>query len=76
LSHAGANETKQLLFKAEEKALVQYILQVSSQGHPLSKNQVQEIAKQIRQEHVLKINNMSITLIEYPPISSEWVDWL
>ena len=32
------------------------------------------MAEQIRYECVSKINDVSITLIEYPPIEDQWVD--
>ena len=70
-SRAEANETKQILSAAKEKALVQWILKVSSAGYPPRKSQVREIAKQIRRELVSKINDASITLVEYPQSGKE-----
>ena len=73
-SRAEAKEEMQLLAKAEEDTLVQWILDVSKAGYPPRKPQVWEMAEQIRYECVSKINDVSITLIEYPPIEDQWVD--
>ena len=73
-SRAEAKEKMQLLAKAEEDTLVQWILDVSKAGYPPHKPQVQEMAEQIHYERVSKINDASITLIEYPPIEDQWVD--
>ena len=73
-SRAEAKEEMQLLAKAEEDALVRWILDVSKAGYPPRKPQVREIAEQIRRERVSKINDASITLVEYPPIGDQWVD--
>jgi len=73
-SRAEANEEKQLLSCGEERALVRWILEVSKDGYPPHKLQVREMTEQIRRERVSKINDASITLVEYPPIGVEWVD--
>ena len=73
-SRAEANETKQLLSQAEERALIQWILEVSKAGYPPRKPQVREMAEQIRRGRISKINDVSITLVEYPPIGEQWVD--
>ena len=65
---------KQLLSGGKERALVLWILKVSNNGYPPHKAQVQEMAEQIHCKYVLKINDASITLVEYPVIGEEWVD--
>ena len=50
-SRAEANETKQILSAAEEKALVQWILEVSSAGYPPRKSQVREMAERLHAEN-------------------------
>jgi hypothetical protein len=65
---------KQILSAAEEKALAQWIVEVSRNGFPPRKSQVHEMAEDIRQQRVAKINDASITLVEYPPIGEQWVD--
>jgi len=71
-SRAEANEAKQILSAAEEKALVKWILEVSQNGYPPRKSQLREMAEDIRQQRVSQINDASITLVEYPPIGMEW----
>ena len=73
-SRAQANEAKQLLSQAEEKALVRWIHEVSMDGYPPRKPRVREMAEEIRRQRISKINDASITLVEYPPIGDEWVD--
>jgi Tc5 transposase DNA-binding domain len=73
-SRAEANKKKQILSAAEEKALVKWILEVSEHGYPPRKSQLREMAEDIRQQRVSKINDASIILVEYPPIGREWTD--
>jgi hypothetical protein len=73
-SRAVASEAKQILSAGEEKALVKWILDVSQSGYPPRKSQLREMAEDIRQQRVSKINDASIILVEYPPIGTEWTD--
>ena len=52
-SSSEANETKQILSAAEEKALVQWILEVSSAGYPPRKSQVREMAEPLHVENTI-----------------------
>ena len=67
-SRAEANEIKQILSAAEENALIKWILEVSQNGYPPRKSQLREMAEDIRQQRVSKINDASMILVEYPPI--------
>jgi len=62
------------LSRAEEKALVRWILEVAKAGYLPRKPQVHEMAEQIRHDCVSKIHYASIAIVEYHPISEEWVD--
>jgi len=73
-SRAEANEAKQILAAGEEKALVQWILEVSEHGYPPRKGQVRQMAEDVRQRRLAKINDASMILVEYPSIGDEWVD--
>jgi len=76
-SRAKASKEKQVLFAAEEKSLAQWIVDVNRNGYPPRKSQVREMAEDIRQQRVSKINDASMILVEYPPIGKDWVDrWL
>jgi len=73
-SRADANEAKQALSKGEEKALVQWILEVSKTGYPPSKPLLRTMAEHIRQQRVSQINDASMILVEYPPLGTQWVE--
>jgi len=73
-TRAEANEAKQLLSRGEERALVQWILDVSKAGYPPRKSLVRQMAEEIRQARVSKINDGGIILVEYSPIGEQWVD--
>jgi Tc5 transposase DNA-binding domain len=73
-SRAEANEPRQALSKGEEKALIQWILNVSKSGYPPSKALVRSMAEHIRRQRVSQINHVSIILVEYPLLGGEWID--
>ena len=64
---------KQALLKGEEKALIQWILEVGKNGYPPSKSLLRTMAEYIRRERVSEINDMSMILVKYPPLGTEWV---
>lgn len=68
---AEADEAKQLLFVAKEKALVQWITKVSQNEYTLWKSYLWEMAEDIRQQCVSEINDVSIILVKYPLIGEE-----
>ena len=72
-SRAEAHEFQQLLHNYEEKALVVWITMMASTGNPVGHAVVREMAKDIRNQRLIGINDESMSLIEYPPIGQSWV---
>jgi hypothetical protein len=73
LTRAEANEAKQILSGAEEEALRRYIKQLSRSGYPPSYVTVREMAAEIQQRRVAKLNfEEGMELVQYPPIGADW----
>ena len=70
-SRAQANKAKQALYEAKEKALVQQIFELTKSGYSHDKVQLREMAEEIRQKLVAKINDASFVLVEYPSLGFE-----
>jgi hypothetical protein len=54
--------------------LVHWILETSKNGYSLRKYQLLQIAKDIHQQHVSKINDTLMIFVEYSPIGEQWAD--
>ena len=72
-SRAQAKESAQHLSIAEEKVLARWISQLSTTGYPPRHALVKEMAEEIRQQRVRRVNDASIQLVRYPPIGKEWI---
>jgi 4-hydroxybenzoate polyprenyltransferase len=72
-SCAQAKENDQHLSAAEEKALVRWILMMTSTGHPVPYRFLGEMAEEIRRQRLCKINDDTITLITYTPLGKRWI---
>ena len=68
-SCAQAKEEEQHLSKAEEKSLVRWALMMTCTGHPVGYRFLGEMAEEIRQKRICKINDDSVTLVSYDPLS-------
>ena len=68
-SYAQAREDAQHLSKAEEKSLVRWALMMSCTSHPVEYRFLGEMAEEIRQKRICKINDDSITLVSYDLLS-------
>jgi hypothetical protein len=71
-SCAEAKEEEQNLSKAEEKSLVRWALMMTCTGHPVGYRFLGEMAEEIRQKRLTKINDDSIIRVSYPPIGKSW----
>ena len=72
-SGAEARESQQHLHNHEEKALIVWITMMAATGHPVSQAFITEMAEDIRKQRLVGINDESMTLVEYSPISPSWV---
>lgn len=66
------NSKRQSLTESEENALVSWISRISLTGYPYYST-VHEMTEEIRKRRLTDINDISITLIEYPPLGQQWV---
>lgn len=62
----------QLLTIPKERALVKWIICLKIIGHPANHAFIKEIAEEIRQKYINKINK-KIELISYLSINSTWI---
>jgi hypothetical protein len=68
-TRAEAREPQQKLSKAEEKALEEWIVQLTMTGHPAKKEFIREMAEEIRNRRYAEIENASNVI----PIPLSWV---
>ena len=68
-SRAEARQAQQLLSKAQEKALAEWISQLTATGHPARHEFIREMAEEIRKQRDDSIDARTTNL----PISREWV---
>ena len=66
-----AYEDEQILSNEEEKELVEWIKKLTSCGYPSKHFAVQEMAQAIRMQRVIRINNVTATLIRYNEIGEQ-----
>ena len=57
----------------EEKALGRWVSELTRNGFPPRHGTIREMAEEIRNTRVTKVNDSSIQLVQYPPIGKEWV---
>ena len=74
-SRAEGQQEGQLLSPAEEKALARWITCLTVTGHPASHALIEQMAEEIRQRRIAKINDDGMELISYPPIGNSWVPY-
>ena len=72
-SRADARSNQQNLTPPEEHALLKWVTQLTITGYPAKHSMLREMAEEIRKKRVMKINDISITLVSYPPIGINWV---
>jgi hypothetical protein len=68
-----ARQSQQLLSPVEESVLVKWICQLPCAGHPARHQLIKEMAEEIRIQRVQHVNDASARIIQYPPISKEWI---
>jgi Zn-dependent peptidase ImmA (M78 family) len=73
LSRAQAKEPAQTLSTTEENVLSRWITQLSTNGYPPTHMLVKEMAEEIRQQRVRRVNDALQQLVYYPPIGQQWV---
>ena len=72
-SRTEARVNQQALSPAEEIALVRWITRITATGYPATHPLLREMAQIIRLRRVAQINDSSIELVSYPPLSKDWV---
>ena len=72
-SRSQARENQQLLSNTEEKALAQWVKQLTATGYPAQHSIVHEMAEEIRNQRVVGVNDASMELVSYRPIGQQWV---
>ena len=66
-----AHEDAQILSNEEEKELIGWIRKLTSCGYPLKHFAVQEMAQAIQTRRVIRINDVTATLIRYDEIGEQ-----
>lgn len=70
---AQSHEAHQILSNAEEKALVQWVIQSTSIGNPVTPALLKQTAQEIRNRRVTLTASPNSQLFESPPIGHEWL---
>src|SRR5579859_5552487 len=68
-----AHEDQQHLLNAEERALAQWIRQMTCVNHAPSHPIVRYMAEFIRSHRVRKVNDQFAELVQYEPLGEQWV---
>src|SRR5579871_4641707 len=73
-THEDGSEEKQLLTKAEETMLAKRCTELTKNGFPPRKKTIEEMAMEILQRRVQKMNyEAGMEVVHYPPIGKDWV---
>lgn len=66
-------EDKQALSPAEEEELVRWISKLTTTGFSPKPRLVKQMAESIRDRRARRVNDESITLVQYPPLGKFWL---
>ena len=71
-SVAESRESQQLFKISKEHAIVQTITRLMISGYSVTYTLIEEIANEVQQQRLIRINEPAIQYITYKPLSEDW----